>query len=111
MYWWYPTTGVDRSAQLIHRLHQRHDIGCLLCPSARTQFRIVNHMRNVIVYDETSESDFFQRPHGCHDIDVAFAEETLLEGRHSALHVPEMDVEQLAARPEISHRFDHARPH
>src|SRR5437763_15771633 len=65
----------------------------------------------MVVEQETREAYLLERPHGGDHVDVALAQEALLEAGNRTLHIAEMHVDDLAARAKVANGFDDAGPH
>src|SRR6185436_4462807 len=72
---------------------------------------IIDHVGYVVVDDESIKANILERADGLDDIDIAFAQEALLKGRHAALDISKMNVENLSALAEITDRFDDTWAH
>ena len=70
--------------------------------------RVVDHRRHVVGDHEAGEADLVQRPHHRERVDVALVYEALVEARHLALHVAEVDVDDPVPAAEVAHRVQHA---
>ena len=66
----------------------------------RPGVHVADHRRNVVVDDESVEANGCQPPQDARGVVVPLHDERLLEARHGALHIAEVDVEDAALRPE-----------
>ena len=63
---------------------------------------VIQHGRYVVIDQETVEADVLQRSQGGKHVDVPFVGEALLEVRHVALHVAEVDVKDAAVAAKVT---------
>src|SRR5262245_33799438 len=78
--------------KLTHGIDQAHDVAGSVRAPAVAPAGVVDQLRHMVVDQEAAEADLLERAHGRDDIDIAFAQEALLEHGHMALHIAEVDI-------------------